>query len=263
MVDYSELKDVSINDPIPENQFNDICNCIHRRPSPQQTLQMQQVEHKYLETCIYGLCCPCCLFGRTYERSQFGSFFNGCCKYFSIQMMFTIVISSINFDYQWNNIYAPLYDTSQNIRTCHTAPNCSPYFNGNKLIDDLNQTNLADNNCYVPEYLHVCKCLNDFLPDKCRTIENLPENIRETIMTSMVINTAGGLFNITILGFFLEHYRQKLADKLNIRTSRIKGFLYHCLPFINPCALCQEANTLDRLNIINNTIMPITTVNKV
>jgi hypothetical protein len=178
-------------------------------------------------------------------------------------MIFAIVISSINFDYQWNNIYAPLYDTSQNIRTCHTVPSCSPYFNDDKLIDDLNQTNLADNNCNVPEYLHVCKCLNDFLPDKCRTIENLPESIRNTIINSIVINTTGGLINITILGFFLEHYRHKIATKFNIRTSRIKGFLYHCLPFFNPCALCQEANTLDRLNIINYTVMPITAINKV
>ena len=36
-------------------------------------------------SCSMGLCFPYCLFGRIYEKAQFGKCWVGCCKYLMIQ----------------------------------------------------------------------------------------------------------------------------------------------------------------------------------
>ena len=33
-------------------------------------------------TCCMGFWCPCCLFGKNYEKLDMGSYTSGCCKYF-------------------------------------------------------------------------------------------------------------------------------------------------------------------------------------
>ena len=250
MTDYSKMDEIPINsiDTLVSdsgNQFDQLCSCAGGAVANS-------------DTCILGLFFPCCLFGRTYERARFGSFLSGCCKYFSLQLILSIVIISSDIDNRWGKIYGPEIQFSESITDCNTFPECKPYFNGTKVIDSLDQNILANNNCNVPKYLHVCKCLNNELPNQCQFIENMPETIKDTIVASIVINTIGSLISITTLGCLLGYYRKKISDTFGIQSLPSESFFYHCIPCLNKCALCQEANTVDRLNFNNITIIPIT-----
>ena len=59
----------------------------------------------------------------------------------------------------------------------------------------------------------------------------------------------------------MDEIPKKISDIFGIKSLTSDSFFYHCLPCLNPCALCQEANTVDRLNVNRVTIMPTNTVN--
>jgi len=246
MTDSSKLNDIPEQRllSLPDNQFDQLCACSANG-----------------ESCMLGLFFPCCLFGRTYERARYGSFFSGCCKYFAIQLIFGIIISAVDFDYKWAQIYGPEFQFTESIKSCGINPECKPSFNGTKLVDSLDQSILANNNCNVPVYLDVCKCLLDILPRQCQFIEDMPETIKDNVIDSIVINTIGGFVSMSTLGCFLGYYRKKISATFGIESLSSENFFYHCLPCLNPCALCQEANTVDRLNFNRITIMPTNTVN--
>ena len=252
MTDYSKMDEIpinSINTLVSDsgNQFDQLCSCAGGAVANSDTY-------------ILGLFFPCCLFGRTYERARFGTFLSGCCKYFSLQFILSLIIISADIDNKWGKIYGPEIQFSERVTYCDTFPECNSYFNGSKVIDSLDQNILANNKCNVPKYLHVCKCLNDELPPQCQFIEHMPETIKDTIVASIVINTIGSLISITTLGCLLGYYRKKISDTFGIKSLSSESFFYHCMPCLNPFALCQEANTVDRLNFNNMAIMPITTV---
>ena len=250
MPDYSKMDDVKINkvqeprlDSFSGNEYDNLCDCTND-----------------CETCLLGTFLPCCLFGITYERADLGSLLGGCCKYLSLHLGISFIIGIFEFNNEWQNIYGPLNQISDSLTVCKAIPNCQSFFEGPKLINDLNQTNLANNNCNIPEYLHVCKCLNDILPHQCEFFENMPLTIKNTLESTIAIYIFGDLLYISTLGLFLSHYRQKISEKFNIQANRTNGFIFHCLPCINPCALCQEATTVNRLKFTNMAIMPINSV---
>ena len=46
-------------------------------------------------SCSMGFCFPYCLFGRIYEKAQFGKCWIGCCKYIMIQIFINTIFSTI------------------------------------------------------------------------------------------------------------------------------------------------------------------------
>ena len=237
--DYKKLEDIPINEMSAETQitrhsdFTGLCECCEKG-----------------ETCLLGLFLPCALFGRTYERAGFGSFCSGCSKYFAISLFYSILMNAVSYSIQYNNLLGPLSEFKLGIHDCSIQPNCFTSFsNDGQIIDSLNSTNLLANDCEIPDGIRVCQCLDNVLLYQCEFEKNIKTEVTNMLVSISLVGTLVCLLSSSTYGFFLGNYRKKIGDQLNIDTGGATNFLFHCVPFINPCALCQEANTVDR-NII-------------
>jgi len=237
--DYKKLEDIPINETPAETQiirhsdFTGLCECCEKG-----------------ETCLLGAVLPCALFGRTYERAGFGSFCSGCSKYLAISVFYSILMNAALYSIQYNRLLGPLSEFKLGIHDCSIQPNCFPSFsNDGHIIDSLNSTNLLANDCEIPDGIRICQCLDNVLLDQCKFEKNIKTEVTNMLVSISLVGTLGGLLSSSTYGFFLGNYRKKIGDQLNIDTGDVSNFLFHCVPFINPCALCQEANTVDR-NII-------------
>ena len=198
--------------------------------------------------CLLGIFFPYCLFGIIYKKSGFGSFFMGSIKYFLLLFLLSLFYYIIIYDIRWTNIFGPLNNQQRNINMCRYDENCSVFYNNSKLIQPLNQKNLLNNNCIIPQDLKKCKCLEQSLLEYCTFSYNLPVTKQNTDSEIIIFSSIWGIISCSSIGVFLGYYRNRISDNYNIKTSFFKNFLLHCIPFINPCALCQEANTIDRIN---------------
>ena len=190
-----------------------------------------------------GLCFPYCLFGRIYEKAQFGKCWIGCCKYLFIQIFINAIFSSIIYSVEWEIILEDQYDFLNKLQICKTNSSCVKNFNEITMNNDcsVNTTDIC--NCSKTLFIDQCNYDNNILPDK---IDILIYYI--TIVSLLNIITLS-----STMGLFLGHYRTKISHKYNIlNNSRYN--LIHCIPFTNQCALCQEYNTIDEIE----TIKPLT-----
>ena len=215
------------------NQFDSLCGCFDN-------------------ICVLsmGLCFPYCLFGRTYKLSGFGGCLLGCCKIFSIQFIVNLFFSGIIL----NNELKTLYDTPylQDITNCNTDPTCTTY--------PGNYTKIYDNNCIIDHNnsYEICDCLQKPLIEKCNYDHNLPEIIHDLSRFILIVSLINFFVYFNINGLFYGYYRTKLSKKYNILHNSRYDFLIHFNPFTHLCALCQEYNTIYRIE--NKVIQPIYTI---
>ena len=194
-------------------------------------------------SCSMGLFFPYCLFGRIYEISGFGKCYIGCCKYFSIQFFISLLFSIIGFKTEWDLFYGKIYKIENEINNCITNQTCKTNY------DNFNTTLCNINNNTV-----TCECLEIPLQEKCNFTNNTLENMIVYISFISIMN------NFTLylfLGLFLGNYRTKISHKYNILYNSRYNFLIHFLPCTNPCALCQEYNTVNYIETVLSTY-PIT-----
>ena len=190
-------------------------------------------------SCSMGFCFPYCLFGRIYEKAEFGPCWVGCLKYSSIQFIISLIFSSIIYSIEWNMLLSKELNLINDINKCNTNTTCKINY------DNFNKTQCIINNSTV-----TCDCLMKPLQDECEFNDNLPNtlyNMFTYIMFMSIIN----VFTISsIFGLFLGHYRTKISHKYNILYNSRYNFLIHFLPCTNQCALCQEYNTVESIEAV-------------
>jgi len=215
------------------NVFNDMTDCSND-----------------INTCLVGLCCPTCLFGLIYKKLQLGSCLTGFCKYFMLQFIISTIFTSMIYTIEWDVLYSKEYYYENNINLC--------YNNNNNCTDNFNDKHLYDNKCVIKNNTDICDCLKQPLVEQCNfNMNELPDiahNLIEYIIFISIINL---LVLCMATGLFLGYYRNKMGHKYNILYNSRYNFLIHCNPMTNQCALCQEYNTIHRIDEI---ITPIYTI---
>ena len=72
-----------------------------------------------------------------------------------------------------------------------------------------------------------------------------------------MVNT---VINLNINGFFYGHYRTKISQKYNILHNSRYDFCIHFIPCIHQLALCQEYNTIYRIEYLDKPIYAVNTM---
>ena len=188
-------------------------------------------------SCSMGLCFPYCLFGRIYQKAEFGPCWLGCCKYFSIQFIISLLFSSIIYSIEWEMLLSKEFIFMNDINNCNTNTTCKTNY------DNFNKTECIINNSTI-----TCECLIKPLQDQCDFNDNLPNTLYDMYIYIMFISIINTLTLCSIFGFFLGHYRTKISHKYNILYNSRYNFLIHFLPCTNQCALCQEYNTINMID---------------
>ena len=188
-------------------------------------------------SCSMGLCFPYCLFGRIYEKAQFGKCWVGCCKYLMIQLFINAIFTSFIYSAEWNILLKDQYDFFNKQQICKTNSSCTFDFTINE-------------NCSV-NTTDICECSKTLAVNKCNYDNNvLPDKILHFINWITIISIINIITLSSTMGLFLGHYRTKISHKYNILNNSRYNFLIHCIPFTNQCALCQEYNTIEEIETI-------------
>ena len=202
------------------NHFDNICGCFSNLCS----LSM-------------GLIFPQCLFGRIYEISGFGECFVGCCKIFSIQFIINIIFSFIIFNKELLFINkGSKYDINYCIN------------NNNNCHNDFNYTIIYNNNCSINNNT-ICDCLKESIIEKCNFEKNIDTELMDLFEYISMISILNLIIYMTINGCFYGHYRTKISRRYNILHNSRWDFIIHFLPCVHQIALCQEYNTIYRLEL--------------
>ena len=202
-------------------------------------------------SCSMGFFFPFCLFGRIYEKAGFGSCWMGCCKFFSLQFLISSFFSLIMFFTEWNMLISKSPSVMNDINKCIRNSTChNEYKNFNSTKCLINNTTIS------------CDCLKEPLQKQCDFNNNLPDLLENLSFVMVFINILSILTICTVFGLFLGHYRNKISHKYNILYNSRYNFIIHFLPCTNQCALCQEYNTINMIEIIHSS-QPITVKGKV
>ena len=212
------------------NNFDSICGCFDNLCS----LSM-------------GLFFPQCLFGRIYELSGFGDCFVGCCKIFSIQFIINLIFSGIIFVEELDTLYGGDYITYIN--------NCT----ADKSCDNYNYTQIYDNNCSLNN-TSICDCLKKPIVEKCHWEKDLPNTLNNLFYYIFILSMVNIAINLNINGLFYGHYRTKISQKYNILHNSRYDFCIHFIPCIHQLALCQEYNTIYRIEYLDKPIYAVNTI---
>lgn len=233
--------DIPLIEEDNNNKFNDIYKC-----------------NDNVDNCLIGIIFPGCLFGKIYNLAGFGSPIFGCIKYYTIQLIIIFITFIILYDINWFYIYGPKYNILNTIPICSYLNDCKSFYLNGTLIDSLNITNLQQNDCIVPK--KICHCLDHILTEKCIYESNINNTISNVNQYTILLNSLSTITVCSMYGLFLGYYRKKIAEKFNLQSDSFTNFVYHCIPFINPCALCQEANTIEQILYNNEVIMPVAVI---
>ena len=194
-----------------------------------------------LYICIIGLFFPYCLFGKTYERGDYGNFYGGCCRLFSIHCILSSIVVYINLVIYNNLILTEQSVNEAKINLCNDNKSCFT----NSSIYSL----VILNDCNYISNIAICTCLKNSLLNQCIFNNNLP-NLIDNVMYYMYIISIIGIFVIYVInGLFLGNFRYKISYKYNILSTNRYNFLIHCCPFTHHCALCQEYNTVNMIEV--------------
>ena len=200
-------------------------------------------------SCSMGFLFPYCLFGRIYERAQFGKCWIGCCKYLSLQLIINMFFSMIIYNMEWNMLLSKKIDFNNKLEICNNNNNTCL-----ENIEDFNYEKFYDNKCSLTNSTIICECSKQTLIDECKyNINTLPHSLNDFFAYITIISFINLIVLSCLTGIFLGHYRTKISHKYNILYNSRYNFLVHCIPCINQCALCQEYNTID---IIENIMVP-------
>ena len=194
-------------------------------------------------SCSMGLCFPYCLFGKIYEKAQFGKCWVGCIKLLSLQILINCFFSTIIYSLEWNMFLQKEFEYSKQLYLCNKNQTCQINYNDY-------ETELINNKC-ITNNTEICDCSNKILIDKCNySLNTLPNNIENFINYIVIISFINILILSTFTGLFLGHYRTKISHKYNILYNSRYNFLIHFIPCTNQCALCQEYNTIEMIEAI-------------
>lgn len=190
-------------------------------------------------SCSMGLCFPYCLFGRIYEKAGFGSCFTGCCKYLSIQIIISLIFSSIIYSIEWNMLLSKEFKFMNNINECNKNSTCK-----------IDYKNFNKTECLIDNTTIICDCLREPLYEQCSFNSDLPNLIENMSIYIFLVSIINMFIIYTMFGLFLGYYRTKISHKYNILYNSRYNFLIHFLPCTNQCALCQEYNTINEIETI-------------
>ena len=197
-------------------------------------------------SCSMGLFFPFCLFGRIYEKADFGKCWVGCCKLFLLQTSINFVFSSIIYSTEYNMILKKqfIFDNQMNICYQHNST-CKTD------VTNFDNNLFQNNNCVFNNTNSICNCSKNILIDKCNYDLNiLPDKIYNLFIFIFALSILNIIALSCFTGLFLGHYRTKISHKYNILYNSRYNFLIHCIPFTNQCALCQEYNSIERIELI-------------
>ena len=197
--------------------------------------------------CSMGFLFPKCLFGRIYEISGFGECCVGFCNIFLLHFMSNLFISflllikpvSVFINYNFDDF----------ISICEEHNYCGGF---NNTIKYYNKTTCEFKNNTL------CNCFKDSLLKKCNYEKNYENNIENLIIYINLISLINLFIGLFINGIFYGHYRTKISKKYNILHNKYSDFCIHFTPFLHELALCQEYNTIYRLE--ESIIYPINTM---
>lgn len=202
-----------------------------------------------MSVCLCGLCCPTCLFALIYQKIQLGHFLTGFCKYFMLQFLISTIFTSMFYTIEWDMFLSKEYYYENTIRLCYNNNNCTGNFDDKQLYD---------NNCIIKNNTDVCDCIKQPLIEQCEFNMNELPGIMDNLFGDIIFIS---ILNLLVLcmttGLYLGQIRNKMGQKYNILYNSRYNFLIHCNPITNQCALCQEYNTINRIDDI---ITPIYTV---
>jgi len=212
------------------NNFNNIYGCLEN-----------------LNTCILGCCFPYCLFGYIYEKLEKGSCIIGCCKFYISQFIINSIFTIIIFSIEWENLNKMYNFKNNNNNNCNQIPICY------NQTSEYNLTDLIHNKCKM-NTTQLCNCIKNTIINECNFYTNLnSNNLTQYIMLLILIQIVS---ICCFYGFFLGYYRTETSRKYNILYNSRYNFIIHCNPLTNLCALCQEYNSIERIE----TIIPINPV---
>jgi len=150
---------------------------------------------------------------------------------------------------EWDMFLSKEYYYENNIKLC---------YNNNNNCTNFDDKQLYDNKCIIKNNTDICDCLKQPLIEQCNfNMNELPDITHNLIEDIIFISIINSLVLCMATGLFLGYYRNKMGHKYNILYNSRYNFLVHCNPCTNQCALCQEYNTLNRIDEI---ITPIYTV---
>ncbi len=188
---------------------------------------------------------PHCLFGKTYELISEGECFVGCCKIYLLHF-FTNMFFSVIGIFKGINLFN---DSSvEYINNCTINSECKKY----------NITKLINNNCTISNTTNICPCLREPLIKYCHYEKDLPDKIIDYYEFITILSLINIFVYLTINGCFYGHYRTKISKKYNILHNSRCDFWIHFFPCIHQLALCQEYNTVSRIEY--EIIYPINTM---
>ena len=197
-------------------------------------------------TCSMGLCFPYCLFGRIYERAEFGSCFVGCCKLLSLQIIINLFFSLIIYFLEWDMFLKKELEFTEQIQICNNNNTCL------SDIENFDYKTLYDNKCLINNKTDICECSKQPLIDQCNFNNELPDILNSFYLYLTILSINNLLILSSFTGLLLGHYRTKISHKYNILYNSRYNFLIHFFPCTNQCALCQEYNSIDTIEVFRS-----------
>ena len=199
-MDRSSLLPFTANGEVIEERGGGLCDCFSDWNS-----------------CIWGYCCPCYLFGRTAQRAGVtGHTLTGCLAY----VFLGSVIPSMIGIFLLLHFSTDLGGYDDCVRE---HPGAIPSGGSSSMsMEDRSQT-FADRQDCDTLLFHALVML-----------------YRNLFLFDLLIFTA--------FGVFCGYYRQLIYAALGGAGRSGKSFLLHCCPCTHFCALCQEARAVDVAN---------------
>ena len=117
---------------------------------------------------------------------------------------------------------------------------------------------LYDNKCIIKNTTDICDCIKQPLIEQCEfNMNELPDIMNNLFGDIIFVSCLNLLVMYMTTGLYLGQIRNKIGQKYNILYNSRYNFLVHCNPLTSQCALCQEYNTINRIDTI---ITPLYTV---
>lgn len=142
------------------NYYNPLCGCFQDMCS-----------------CTMGFFFPFCLFGRIYEKAGFGSWWVGCCKFFSLQFFISTFFSLIMFFTEWNMLITKIPDMDD-INICIKNTTCENQYK-----------NFNSTKCIIDNTTIICDCLKEPLQKQCDFNNKLPDLMHDMSIIIFFIYT--------------------------------------------------------------------------
>lgn len=169
-------------------------------------------------SCLWGYCCPCYLFGRTAQRAGVTNYtLTGCMVYFVFGAILPGAIALSLFMHFMHG----MGDYNDCVKQHQVYPGPSPA-DGGSAADGSAGSGL------VPKAFTGCDTL---------LWDALAVYYRNLFLVD--------LFLFTVFGVLCGYYRQKIYAALGGAGTSWKSFVLHCCPCTHLCAMCQEARAVD------------------